>query len=562
MRLRTVLLYAVGLGLALRLLAVLLQGVPGPDGPYYMAMGASVAQGQGFLIPYAPPGPVLGPQPSHHYAPLWPLTLALGYTIAGFSFATSMAVSLLVSFLFVLVVFLTTRDLLGTPKAWIVTAVVALSAELIELTDQVYSENLLALCYVATIWAILRSLKDERFIVLAGVFAAAGYLTKASVGYFFFLAGAAGFLWRFSYVRWGILRDRYYLAAIGLFGTIAGSWVLRNLTTFGWPNWQTSPKNDAAVAFGFTEPLQFLPALGVKVVLFALFFATLGLFFAPQILRAVRRWREEEVSALWLAVVLPAILGVVFAAAFELYEPSFVTPLWAGHLRYVVMAFVPLLWLALRDADVPSEVPWRRWLASLGRLRPRLPSRRSLLVRLALVGLAGLTFYAYDRMVGLILLAGAVLAPSLSVPRVRARVVVGLVLVLALTSVNAATFTQRAPEFAAGATLADLAQSGDVVALVGRVDVVSMYPYLSDRNLTFVQWDLGSNVTGADFVLTRTDAVFPGYGLLATFFRTGSYGLVDEAYFAVSHGVRGFLGITIPPGTASQGDLFLYRAVP
>src|SRR5581483_5976121 len=60
------------------------------------------------------------------------------------------------------------------------------------------------------------------------------------------------------------------------------------------------------------------------------------------------RWREEETSALWLAVVLVFVLGWLLTALLWPYEGF--TPFLLENERYVVIALVPLAWLALREA--------------------------------------------------------------------------------------------------------------------------------------------------------------------------------------------------------------------
>lgn len=561
-RLRTILLIAVAFGVFLRVLAVVLQAAPESDGIVYSDMAASFASGKELLLPYiADPGPAFEPRLSHHFAPLWPIVLAGAYVVAGFSFAATMAASLFVSLLLLFVVFLTSRDLLGVEKAWLVTAVVALNFLLIGLTGFAYSENLLAVFYVGTIWAIIRSLKDERYVVLAGLLAGLGYLTKASVGYFFLLAGTMGFLWRFYYVRWKVFRDRYYMTAIVIFLAFVIGWAIRDALAFGWPNWETSPYTNQVVASALGRPLEFLPVFGAKIVLFLLFFGTLGLFFGPQVIRGLKQWRNEAVSALLLAITLPTILGLIFATAFTLFEP-FAVVWWIDNLRYIVIAFVPLMWLALREESVPREFDLRLRLSSLTRLR--FPTARSLLVRLSLVGVAAFAFYLVDRMVGLILLFGALFGPipARRLPGIRIRSVLALLLALGLSSLNAATTVVHAPELEAAQFLAGVARDGDTIAVVGDADLFYMYPYLGNRPISFVQWNGSGNGTGARFVLTREPRNYVGYGLLATFNWTQTPGLVDSAYFWVSETARSILGLSIPRGPPVRGHLFLYRAGP
>lgn len=555
LQLRWVLIAAVGFGALFRVWAVLTQEVPYDDGQYYMAMGATFAAGQGLVMPWElNPGPLYTPMPSHHFPPMWPLVLSGAYAAAGFSIESTMVTSLVVGIALIPVVFFTTRDLLGVEKAWFVTAFTSLYFVFIELTDFAYSENLLTIFYVLTIWAILRSLKDPRFIVLAGTFAGLGYLTKAAVGYFFLLAGAAGFLWRFYYLRWKVFTDRYYVSAIVIFLTCVFGWAARNLLAFGFPNWETSPYTTDALAYAFARPTEFVPVLAAKVFLFLVFYGTVALFFAPQLVRQLKKWREEAVSAHLLAIVLPAVLGVVFAAAFTLFEP-WATLWWNENIRYVIMAFIPLLWLALREEPLPLRF---RFPSMKGAARPLW----FLAVRLSLVALAAFAFYQVDHMVGLILLVAAVLLPRFQAKAIHPIVVVGVIVVLGLTGINAATTIVRAPEYGAGKLLSDVASDGDVIAIVGLTGVYYLYPYLARMNLTLVKWNGSGTAGGASFVLSNRSLSLPGYRLLAIFLSTITPGWVDSAYIALSRAVRTALGLDIPSSTPPYADVFVYEALP
>ncbi|MEA3202794.1 MAG: hypothetical protein QOI63_460, partial [Thermoplasmata archaeon] len=123
--------------------------------------------------------------PSHHYPPLYPVYLAGFYKLLGFSQSSTHVAAIVSSLAALFVTWLCTRDLYGQRKALVVVAVVAVSPILVQNTGQGYSENLVLLLFVATLWAILKSLEKPWYILPAGILAGLGYLTKSSMGYFF-----------------------------------------------------------------------------------------------------------------------------------------------------------------------------------------------------------------------------------------------------------------------------------------------------------------------------------------------------------------------------------------
>jgi hypothetical protein len=97
------------------------------------------------------------------------------------------------------------------------------------------SVAILVFLSLGTLWAIWRALDESRWMVVAAVTASLGFLTADAIGYLFLLAGAAGFCWRFYYDRWAILRDRWYLFSIGIFGSVVLAWTSYNYALFGTP---------------------------------------------------------------------------------------------------------------------------------------------------------------------------------------------------------------------------------------------------------------------------------------------------------------------------------------
>lgn len=341
----------LALGLALRVAAPFVMDV-WEDGGEYAAMGRSFAEDGTFTLPSGEdrlPGGADGqPTASHHYPPAWPVVLGAGYKLLGFGAWQTKLVSLVAALASVAVAWACTRDLLGARAALVVAALVAVEDQLLWAQGRGYSESLVLVFFTLTVWAILRSLKDARFVLLAGLFAGFAYLTRASMGPFFLVAGGAGLAWRLMHRGWRGVLNPWYLAAAALFAGIVAAWAARNVAAHGWPRWETSAHVAAATDFAFAHPK--LLALGLlwKFLLFAAFLAAYALPLHRELRQALLKWRDEETSALLLAGGLVFLLGWLLTALLWGYEGF--TPWFVENQRYVVVALVPLAWLALREA--------------------------------------------------------------------------------------------------------------------------------------------------------------------------------------------------------------------
>ena len=391
------------------------------------------------------------PEYSHHYPPAYPIYLGPFVGAFGLSPWALKLGSTVAGLLLLGAVYAATRDLYGRDKALLVAGALAVDPILVQTGTTAYSENFLALSFALTMWAIVKSLKVERWIVLAGLFAGIAYLTKSSVGWFFLVAGVAGFLWRFHYVRWAVLRNRHYLLAIAIFASFVIAWSLRNLSLFwdgSWTSlftaWQGSAyfANATGRAAADVGGLAFI--LAVRAPFYLLLFLFVGGYWL-QHLRRTPKVSDEHYSGLWLAVGLTYLLAWIISGIYWTLEHS--PWFWLDQGRYIVVANVVVLWLVVKDADV------------------RLPAFRKRYAAMAAVWVAA----------SVVVLAQA-----------------------------------KPGVFAAYDLLRDQAAEGDVVAVDGlpRYEVVVNV----GANLTYVEYADG---TTADYILTaNTSRVFDGYSLL------------------------------------------------
>jgi len=354
-------LAALAAGVVLRLAAPFFMDFRS-DGDTYSAMGQAWQLHHAFIMPY---GDVTtwGPTPpgfSNHYPPLYPFYLGLVFSVFGFGLWQAKIAAVAMSLAALAAVYYCTRDLYGPLPAALASGLLSLEPHLVWVTGAGFSENMVLLFFALTMWAILRSLKDDKFIVLAGLFAGLAYLTKSSVGYFFVIAGAGGFLWRFYYRRWKLFTNYWYMLAILVFVGIAGWWALRNAalfpavheTLFGYtltlPAWETSSYVRYVQDLALHEPDKWGFALVRKIPLFLAFLAWYIVPFLPESWRATKRIREEETSALWLSVFLVWVTSWVIASMFWVFEQS--SLYWFDNHRYVIIGLLPLAWLLLREA--------------------------------------------------------------------------------------------------------------------------------------------------------------------------------------------------------------------
>lgn len=357
----------VFVGIAYRIVGFLTAHVLS-DAASYGVMAQSFLRNGEFIMPLGEYwSPSWAPAFSHHYPPAYPLYLAPFVAVGGLNPWTLKLASTVSSFLFLGAVFWTTRDLYGRDKALLVLGIAAVDPVLIGTGSTGYSEDLLSVFFVLTIWAILRSLKDDRYIVLAGLFAGVAYLTKSSVGWFFLIAGIAGFLWRFYYIRWRVLRNRWYLAAIAIFFAFVGLWSLRNLRLF-WDGsaaqlftaWQGSAYFGTAAERAASNPGDLAFILAVRLPFYAALFLFVGGPWLTE-LRRTPKLSDEHYSGLWLAVGLTYLLAWVISGIYWTLERSPV--FWLDQARYVVIANVIVLWLVVKDADIRMPRFRRRYAA-------------------------------------------------------------------------------------------------------------------------------------------------------------------------------------------------------
>jgi 4-amino-4-deoxy-L-arabinose transferase-like glycosyltransferase len=337
------------------------------DGRAFYDMAIALVHGQGFyvddlrLLDLCNGTIALGP--THHWAPGLPIIEAAFVAVLGASSLALVLPLLLLSWAAVAVAWWTTRDLFGADAALLVAAAVSL-----DWTDVACgglfgcSENLVLITFTLTLWAVVRGLRDERFIVLAGLFAGIGYLSKASLGWFFLIAGVGGVVYRVVFRGWRVLLNRWYWAGIAVFAIPVLLWSYRNISLF-WDGtlagladaWQTSEVQARLARQAISQPEELLVGLVGKLPVLVGVAILPYLPLIKSLRGALRHWKEEFAFGMWLSIALIFVLGWFFAAVFWVGEQT--SLLWADPVRYVMPASIPLLWLVVRYGK-PSVRAW------------------------------------------------------------------------------------------------------------------------------------------------------------------------------------------------------------
>lgn len=523
---REVLWGVVGLGIVLRVVAAVTT-VVGYDGAMYLAMGRAFADHGEFWLPFGDPwASPEAPAFSHHYSPLWPMLLGSSFAAFGGSVLVAKVLSLLTGVGLLAVAYVATRDLYGRSTALAVTACLSVYPEFILDVGRLYSENLTMMLFVATIWAILRSLKDPRFMIAAGLFAGLAFLSRGALGYFFVLAGVAGLGWRLRYVGLRVFRDKSYLAGIGVFAVSVGLWSSRNLLRFGFPNWETSVYVSREVSSAFGEPGAYLGQVLLMGLFLTLLLLAVALAFLPEFLRSLRAIRREEESGLWLAVVLIPFLAAFIVAALALVENTGWAPLfWRDRIRYVVYALFPLLLIPLRGILI---LPWKMRGAVVDSVLWRFSRRRFLAA-----GVVG------GCVVASLLTTGPWLVPLFAAATVgvflrplKPRLLL-LVLALLLVSAETATSSTWSAEESAVNFIASQ-HPGAVVAVEGQHGLFyEVAVYSEERGLHLIEVEA---LKQADFILTSNESAnFPGFHRVAMFQDGASQGILEGTIARILH---------------------------
>jgi len=433
------------------LLAVILVGValrvvtlwtllPRYDATAYMAVGHSLADGQGLTAPWGRyDDPYASTPEATDVGPVYPAYLAMFYVVFGFSIDTTQAAALLLAFAVLAAAYLAGRDLYDRRTGLLTCAVLAVNPWLVVFPGMEWSENMPLLFVILALWGILRGLRSASLVDfgVAGLATGLFALTKAQA----LNVGVVG-LAAAGFIGWRVYEHR--LAALSQPSTWA--FLLAFLAPLvAWVAWGPNP--GPAPVLVQRGPGEIAVAVVAKLALVLFSLAFTFAFLLPELLRARSLWGNEEGRLLWLAGMgLAAGVWILLLAAFIAGETP-EDPFWKPEqARHVIPVAVPLVWLA---AHAP------RGLGVSRRFFPRSRGWRWLVSAL-LLGAVPVATWLGSFVDGLFLV---VLAGAVHVRLTNARIAVLLALA-ALVATNGAFDVHRAPDVQAGEWLRTHATPG------------------------------------------------------------------------------------------------------
>lgn len=520
-------LISIVFGVILHLVAILNHYVLF-DGTAYIAMARSFAARGEFYMDWGalwPPNTYI-PGYSHWCAPLYPLYLSGYYFVFGYSIEITMVASFISALIAIIAVYFATRSLFDRYHGLLASAIIALNPLLILLTAYNFSENLVVATFTMGMWAMIKGIKDERYLPIAGVFASLGYLSRSNVGYFFIIAALIGMIWRYKFLGTSFLKNKYYLYAMAIFSTVFAIWTGRNLYRFGFPNWETNPMITEIMAFAFTKPLDLMVTFILKLILFAVIFLTLASFFIDT-LQIKEILKDDEESGYFLGIFLPIFIALFFMASYHVYlsyhgmeKPIF----WEEGARYVLISDVPLLWLVFKKYSFGEGH------------EPNLKKRPIVIVTLASFGTLALIAVNVLRSVFIFIGLGTLLSNI----NYRKRFAIILIL-LTITSTIVAMHVDKPGYVKAAKVLNNHIRDNETLAIdfgVRGGSIYNLYPYLDNMKNRPIIYEEGCNTT---YIISTVQRAYEGYELIGIY--ESDYGFMGLGK-GVFQGVGGEKGIT------------------
>jgi 4-amino-4-deoxy-L-arabinose transferase-like glycosyltransferase len=281
---------------------------------------------------------------------VYPPYLSLFYKFLGYSVLSTQLASLIAGILAIFVVYLTTADIFDKRKGLITAAIIALTPWMILATASGLVDNFVVIFLSLTLWAIIKSSENTKYLAIAGVFATLTYLTKTNLGLKFIIVGLVFFvLWQLHYHKKKILKDPYMIFFVVI---ILISALIRQYLVELRPD---PLSEDQYVTYLLTS--QGLVQLVIQFPFHLLLPATYFLFFIPETYSAISRWKSRNNNLLILVMLGGTGIVLFHAVARTLMyqvKPSLaltISALPAASERYFTAFIVPTVWLFLGSLE-------------------------------------------------------------------------------------------------------------------------------------------------------------------------------------------------------------------
>ncbi len=476
--------------------------VPKFDGAFYSTIGYGVATQHDFVT--------LGDVHTYSFSLTYPAYLAIFYAILGFSIPVTQLASIIVSIVVLGLAYITTANIMGKEKALLVTAVLALLPSLITSTGKNYIENMVLIFFIPTIWAILKSFKDSRYIILASFLAGFVYYTKTDIGFPIVIGGMAVYaIWRFYHIRWNLFKDKnYYIAFLIL---LVMGLIRAYLVNTAEVELTTASEETLSHLSSFEGIFRFV----VQAIFHAILIGSFLIFWIPELRRSIFSIKKEK-GILLLSALALMIPIIIHASSFPLFSTETIERV---SRAYITIVYVPFLWAFLLNKNLDKISPKIDKLISriLNLLVSVLRDRKKLLFLISGLFLAGISVLIDDYLPVLYFFG----AFTLIIEPLRKRVVLLLIAFLIL-SVNSLTYQYKPAYIDCASEINQSVEKGDVIALA-RIErntdlpAERIYPFIAEHEITFKVYN-HSDITGARFIISDSNVTFEGYEFIGTYY--------------------------------------------
>jgi hypothetical protein len=287
---------------------------------------------------------------SQHFPPLYPLII-FAYTSRSENILDELrTLSLRITLLSALIIFLLTRLLFGEIQSYLVTAGFILHGALIDNASKCLSENIQILLIMLFLASVMVSKKRKGFWILSGFFLGLAYLSKSTLP-FWFTIGIVSFA-----VLYVSFKNRkiapWLISALAVFILTILPWGLRNYFNFG--TFETSKYLSSDCYKIDSDSLLFVKGL--------LFYLPLNLLMIAPFLIFVKEMRKANIKdpfdflCIFFAAAL-LVLSILYSAYFYSIEHSLLP---VNSIRYVLIAIVPLLMLIAKHTDFSNLIAIRK----------------------------------------------------------------------------------------------------------------------------------------------------------------------------------------------------------
>ena len=475
--------------------------VPRFDGAFYSTIGYGVATQHDFVT--------LGDVHTYSFSLTYPAYLAIFYAILGFSIPVTQLASIIVSIVVLGLAYITTANIMGKEKALLVTAVLALLPSLITSTGKNYIENMVLIFFIPTIWAILKSFKDSRYIILASFLAGLVYYTKTDIGFPVVIGGIAVYaIWRFYHIRLALFKDKnYYIAflillVMGLIRAYLINTAEVEITTATEETWSHLSSFEGIFKFV------------VQAIFHAILIGGFLIFWVPELRHSIFSIKKEK-GILLLSALALMIPIIIHASSFPLFSTETIERV---SRPYITIVYVPFLWSFLTNKNLEKiSLKTNKLIARISNLLVNLlRDRKKLLILIIGLFLAGVSALIDDYL-PILYLFGAL---ALIIEPLRKRVILLLIAFLIL-SVNSLTQQYRPAYIDCADEINKSVEKGDVIALArieGNTDLPAdrIYPFIAEREISFEVYN-HSNISGARFIISDSNVTFNGYNFIGIY---------------------------------------------